>query len=86
MGLYTRGLTGTNVPSEKTITFICEARGAAPLKYQWACNNSVLPLLATSTVSIRVKTSGNYSCRVKNELGSDTSDQIPLTVGKSKIT
>ena len=83
MGIYTPGLAKTNVPTEKTVEFTCDARGAAPLKYQWMCGGSVLNL-HHATVKIKVKKSGNYSCHVENELGSDTSDQKPLTVGKSK--
>jgi len=83
MGIYTPGLTKTNVPTEKSVTFTCDARGAAPLKYQWMCDGSVLSL-DLATVSIKVKKSGNYNCRVENELGSDTSEPTQLTVGKSK--
>jgi len=38
MGIYTPELTKTNVPTEKSVTFTCDARGAAPLKYQWMCD------------------------------------------------
>ena len=85
IGIYTPGLTKTNVPTEKTVEFTCDARGAAPLKYQWKCDGTVLNL-HHATVKIKVKKSGNYSCCVENEFGSVTSEQILLTVGKSKIT
>ena len=78
------GLSSLRVESNMTVTFTCEARGAAPLRYVWKCDGRVIDQEGSSTLKVEnVKQGGEYSCRVENEFGSETSEPIPLVVGKS---
>ena len=78
------GLSIPRVESNTTVTFTCEARGAAPLMYVWIRDGTVILQEGSSTLKVeKVIKSGEYSCCVENEFGSETSKPIKLVVGKS---
>ena len=69
----------------KTVTFECQATGAAPLICTWLHNgNEIIPAKNERKLEFIVQKhkSGEYSCLVKNEFGSKRCAPVKLTVGE----
>ena len=65
------------------MTFACQATGAAPLMYTWMHDGvDMAAKKERLVVDVKRGSSGQYSCRVKNDFGSTTSNSATLTVGK----
>ncbi|MFO0974391.1 MAG: immunoglobulin domain-containing protein [Phycisphaerae bacterium] len=64
-------------------TFSLQARGGAPLKYQWRKNGTNIPNATASSYTVTpvaTGSAGNYDCVVMNNCGSATSTAAHLTV------
>ena len=82
MNFFIRENKNTFVKGER-ITFLCAARGAAPLSYKWKCNGSTVTV---GTNAYKLETTategGEYYCEVKNDLDVVETEHIKVIVGK----
>ena len=82
----------------KLVTFIVQATGAEPLSYQWelktgyggwqSCDVEEFPGANSSTLtipSVQKSNEGSYRCVVSNIVGSQTTEPVKLSVGKTWI-
>ena len=75
--------TGTNVIVGQSAAFAVEAVGSAPLRYQWRLDGVNIPgatNAALNLVGLQVASSGNYSVRITNLIGSAISADAALLV------
>ncbi len=74
---------GQSTPVGSSATFSISAEGTAPLTYQWRFNGADLPGETSPTLtvnSVTLASSGAYSVRVSNPVGSTVSSDALLTV------
>jgi uncharacterized repeat protein (TIGR01451 family) len=77
----------TNFPGG-TVTFAVEARGTAPLMYQWFFNGTPIGGANAATLvldDVTTQSAGNYTAQVSNEAGSALSASATLTIFTSPI-
>jgi len=71
----------------ETVAFSVGAVGQSPLTYEWLKNGEVIPFAFKSSYSVLnvdlVDNGAEYSVRVSNDLGSETSETATLTVLES---
>ena len=66
------------------VSFTVTAEGSAPLSYQWMLGATDIPNATNATLvvdPITAASAGNYSVRVTNPFGTDTSTPASLTIG-----
>ncbi len=78
----------TNVLVGATVTLAVEARGTAPLAYQWLFQGQVLPGATSSTLvlaNLRLDQQGVYTVAVSNTAGTVLSREAEVKVGELPV-